>query len=236
MIRISLIDDDSQDITRLRGCLERYDKEHSIGFSYTLFDNAQKFLATDMSETDLLILDIDMPGLNGIEAAKLVRKTNALLPIVFVTNLFQYAIQGYQVNAIDYIVKPVEYESLSLKIERILEIVRSLSSKKATVSTDKGTRVIDLNQIIYIEVRGHYLTYHLEGGETLETRGNISGVEKELRPNGFSLCNRYYLVNLRYVTGIQKSDVETKAGSLVMSKAKKKTFANDLTKYLGGYR
>jgi FixJ family two-component response regulator len=152
MIRISLIDDDSQDITRLRGCLERYDKEHSIGFSYTLFDNAQKFLATDMSETDLLILDIDMPGLNGIEAAKLVRKTNALLPIVFVTNLFQYAIQGYQVNAIDYIVKPVEYESLSLKIERILEIVRSLSSKKATVSTDKGTRVIDLNQIIYIEV------------------------------------------------------------------------------------
>ena len=239
MIHILIVDDEPSDIQSLESVLDRYAEEHGEEFHYVTASSAENLSQEklDFSTIDLIILDIDMRGgINGIELARSLRKQQILLPLVFVTNFFQYAIQGYEVEAIDYILKPVEYESLSLKMDRILNIVQSKNGGKIVLRGKEKTILLDVADIVYVEVRGHYLTYHLLDGNTLVTRGRISDAESELTGRGFCLCNSYYLVNLAHVTGIEKQEAITPLGPLIVSKSKRKNFVHQLMQFVGGYR
>lgn len=107
MIHIAIVEDVKAEADLLQGCLEQYRQDNHIVFQLHFFPDADTFLQTDTHTFDIVFMDVDMPGRNGIEASRVLRETNKTIVLLFVTNLAQYAIAGYEVDALDYILKPI---------------------------------------------------------------------------------------------------------------------------------
>ena len=121
------------------------------------FPDAEAFLKSDTHAFDIVFMDIDMPGRNGIEASWALRERNQSIVLLFVTNLAQYAIAGYEVDALDYILKPINYFSFKLKIQKALETVRRVQGTLLTIASDHGQQLVRDSEILYIEVQGRNL-------------------------------------------------------------------------------
>ena len=190
MLRIGILEDEKARSDELMGFLERYKNEHgSFSYSVKVYETSGKLLFDYKQDYDLLFLDIRLPDMLGIDAAREIRKIDPNVMIVFVTSLTQYAIDGYEVNAFDYILKPLMYQPFALKLTRILNILNRASAKKMlTLKTKQLTFRLDADVILYVEVSGHDLIFH-----TLEREyriwGTLSKIENELEGGSFSRCN-----------------------------------------------
>lgn len=154
--------------------------------------------------------------------------------MIFVTNLAKYAVQGYEVKAFDFIVKPVNYYNFELKLLSALECLDKNGDKEFWIKTKDGKVFLHGSDITYVEVLRHYLTYHTKNGDysVLGSIGEAAELLKECR--SFVFCNRCYLVNLRYVTQIKKSTVTVAGQELQISRQKRANFLKELNDYFGG--
>lgn len=125
MIRAIIAEDDLQCYTTLAQFLNDYGQETQQTFRITHYDNGEDLVEHYTPEYDLILLDVDMPFMDGMMAAEHIRKIDPEVVIIFVTNLAQYAIQGYSVNALDYILKPLNYFSFSQRLTRCLRYVKN---------------------------------------------------------------------------------------------------------------
>ncbi len=236
MIRVAIVEDERDVQKALCGLCERYTNESGESLNARTFDNAVTFLTDYKSDFDLVFLDIEMPYLDGMTAAGKLRELDPYVLIVFVTNMQQYAIKGYAVNALDFIIKPINYFGFSTLMSKVRRVLSAKEGKEIVISANGSIRRIPVTRISYIEVARHRLTYHTEEG-TLETWGNLNDVENELSCELFSRCNACYLVNLRYVSGIKGDDVILSDGEkLRISHLKRKAFVADVAAYLGRRR
>ena len=173
-----------------------------------------------------------MSQVDGMDAAHELRRRGVGAQIVFVTNMAQYAIRGYEVGAFDFVVKPVEYPVFAFKFKRVLEAVRSRRRDLVNLETKDGFVRLDAADILYVEVRGHKLTYHTAHGP-VEVWGTMKAATAELEPLGFAACNACYLVNLDRVTGLSGEYVRVGEESLKMSRGKSRDFVDALTRSMG---
>ncbi|MFA6829322.1 MAG: LytTR family DNA-binding domain-containing protein [Bacilli bacterium] len=233
MYNIAKVEDDEKDKIKLSLFLQKYKEEKGIEINVSVFSDAETFLTEYRASFNLVFLDIELPKKNGMDAAKELRKKDKLVQIVFVTNMTQFAIKGYEVNAIDYILKPIEYFSFAMKVERALNCVDFNNDSKITISKYGGIERISILNLLYVEVTGHYLTYHTDCGDVI-ARGKISALEDELKSKNFCRCNNSYLVNLRFVNSVHGYNVRVGNVSLKMSRTKQKEFMNTLAVFLGG--
>ena len=234
MYRICIVEDDPTTSATLDEYLHRYADNHNVKVETKRFANAFDFLESFSSDADAIFFDIEMPGMNGMEAAKKIREKDAFVTIVFVTNLAQYAIEGYSVDALDFILKPLHYDAMELKFDRIFnELSHHEKEETLTVIRKGNVQVIKISQIEYVEISNHNLIYHLNKGE-ITTWGSLSSVSEKLSPHHFVLANACYLVNLQYVRGIEGNDVVVGANRLPISKSKRKAFLSELAMYFGG--
>lgn len=231
-MRIAIVEDESSAAERLIDCLSRYEQEAGVHFDIVRYDDGAAFLSGWNQSADIVFMDIEMPGINGVETAHRMREIAADTVLIFVTNLAQYAIDGYTVDALDYVLKPVEYYAFKLKIVRALEAVKRQDCKVLTVSTDGGIEYLRTDDIWYIEVQGHALRYHTTRG-IIESSGALKKVEEELLPEGFFRCNYCYLVNLRHVGPVNGTDVCVGPDELQISRNRRKEFLQQLTLYYG---
>ena len=123
-MRIALVDDNPQDAQVLQGYLDRFSREVGLEWSYAYYSDGQAFLNGDTCQFDLIVMDVDMPGINGIETARLLRQRDPDVLLMFVTNMPQYALAGYAVDALDYLIKPVAYGHFTLKLQKTLRHLR----------------------------------------------------------------------------------------------------------------
>ena len=204
MIRVALVDDEKNQYDEMQKCLDRFAEENDVAFSVFYFSNGLSFLESNI-DVDLVLMDIDMPFMNGIEVAKELRKKDEEVILIFITNMVEYAIKGYEVNAQDYILKPINYARFSSLLKKIL---KSIFSKKEFVSikTTEGIRKIYINSILYIEIDDHLLFYHLED-EDITSWSTLSSVEKTLPSDLFVRCNKSCLVNVAQVVGVENGDI-----------------------------
>ena len=235
MLRIGILEDEKARNDELMGFLERYKNEHgSFSYSVKVYETGGKLLFDYKQDYDLLFLDIRLPDMLGIDAAREIRKIDPNVMIVFVTSLTQYAIDGYEVNAFDYILKPLMYQPCALKLTRILNILNRASAKKMlTLKTKQLTFRLDTDVILYVEVSGHDLIFH-----TLEREyriwGTLSKIEHELEGGSFSRCNACYLVNLKYVEQVKGLTVSVGGHELSISRNRRREFLEELARYMGG--
>ena len=230
MWRVAIVDDQQSVRTQMQSYFERYQQEHQQQFRLSLFGNAELFLDQYKPVYDVVLMDIDMPGMNGLAAARRLRKLDEQVVLMFVTNLAQYAINGYEVSAVDYVIKPVDYSKFEFKLTRALSMVPPKNRQMVLVRTEDGVASVERADVTYVEVQGHSLFYHT-ASETYRVRGSLKQAEADFMPPQFFTCNKCYIVNLAYVEEI-RNNVAVVAGEEVMiSRPKKKPFMEALAAY-----
>ena len=236
MPNIALVEDEPEAADVLASFIARYADEKGLELPVTRFGNAMDFEVTHQ-HFDLVFMDIQMPGINGMEAAQLMRTYDSETPIIFVTNLAKYAVKGYEVGALGFIVKPVSYGGLSLSLDRALRAIGANAGRSVAVPTEDGVRVVPLRSIIYVEVTKHRLTYHIENEEPLEARGSLVQLEEELAEAPVVRVSKSCLANMDKISLVRNAEVQMANGDLLrISRTHKKEVVDKVTDYLGGRR
>lgn len=229
-MKIAIVENEENERSRLRGYIARFSAENNVFCSIDEYANGVDFL-TDNPGYDAVFLDIQMPLMDGMETAERLRKTDEEMQIVFVTNMAQYALEGYRVNALDFLVKPINYVDILLELKKIARI--QCGQKEFMWITGAGSyRKIDYSEIYYIEILNHTVTVHTKT-EEIGFRGSLKDVESKLDKMQFSRPDNCYIVNLRYVKRIEGDRLFLDEGQeLHISRARKKTFFTDLSRYI----
>lgn len=232
-MRIAVLDDNPSDARRLVDYLEQYQREHGLAFQTDTFYASLDFLEEYRGGYDVIFLDIEMPGSDGLEVAQEIRSKDEGVGILFITNMAQYAIRGYEVNAIDFMVKPVSYYNFARKLEKAIHFARRREGKDLVLSNKEGVFRVSISEILYIEKSGNYAHYHTVRGDFVQ-RGSIQQVKEKLQKLAFSECTSGCLVNLRHVERIGKDTVELNGQELPLSRRMKKSFTQEYVDYIGG--
>lgn len=235
MLKIMILEDEKDQADKLAQYLSDYRDEHD-GFKYTaeIYDRGVSFLEAYKCDADLIFLDIRVPDLAGMEVAKRIRQMDQNVMIVFVTNLTQYAIEGYSVEAFEYILKPIQYASFSAKLSRALRVLSYREPEKTLTFKEKeGGKRISAGAITYIEVSVHNLLFHA-GDSAIKQWGTLSKYEALLKSAHFARCHTSYLVNLKYVRSIKKDTVDVAGVLLPISRPRRKEFLAAFAQYKGG--
>ena len=233
MKNIAIIEDEEEALARIRGYLERFSSESGESFRIVVYGNAIDFLEKYKPNYDIVFMDIKLPNMDGMEAAKKLRALDRFVALVFVTNMKQFAVKGYEVDALDFIVKPVKYPDFVLKLQRVLARLDENRDMKLPVVNEDGVVCIAASSIKYIEVMQHTLVYHLDKKD-ISVYGSLKKVEETLPARSFVRCNSCYLINLRYVTAIKGQTLYLGDVELKISSSKRKELRQALNNYLGG--
>lgn len=234
MLRIAIAEDNSRDQEILQSYLSQYQREHGEDMQITVYSDEMSLAEQYQPVYDLLLLDIEMPGLDGMSAAEWIRRIDKEVLILFITNMAQYALRGYQVDAVDYVLKPVSYFAFALKLEKVRRILAHRSGVELllTIGVRELHRLSSL-ELCYVEIANHQLRYYTTRGEFCST-GSLRELEKRLQGEPFARCNNCYLVNLSHVSGLKKDIVLVGGHELKISRPRKKAFLQALTEYYGG--
>ncbi len=233
MLRIAIVEDEQSNRAQMQEYICRYGEERGIDIQVTEFADGTAVPAAVQKGFDIILLDIEMPGMNGMEVAKRIRETDQEVVLVFITNMAQYAIEGYAVNALDFVLKPIHYYTFSLKLSRAIERVRVREDKEILLHVANGIRRMKVSQIYYVDIQNRILHYHTSEGD-FPVRGTLQSAEEELSRYHFVKCNHWYLVNLKYVTEINDNLVTVAGNVLEISRRNKNAFLNAVTDYIGG--
>lgn len=235
MLRIAVVEDQKETLEQLCGFIEKYAEEQDLQTEVTPLQEGVS-LASDYQagRYDILFLDVEMPGMNGFAVAEHIREVDSDAVLVFVTKMAQYAIRGYAVDALDYVLKPVDYYQFSTKLSRAIRRVEQRRGGQVVLQLAGGeVQILSTREIYYLETRSRMLCYHTAKGE-FSVRASLQSAEKKLTPYHFARCNQCYLVNLEYVEAVENDFVRVGGVRLEISRRQRAKFMAELASYLGG--
>jgi DNA-binding LytR/AlgR family response regulator len=231
--KIAIVEDNKDSVNLIIEYLNKYSSEYGIEFDYFTFYDGIELTNDYNGEYDIIILDIEMEVQDGIKTAEIIRQYDKEVIIIFVTNMGQYAIKGYQFDALSFLLKPVSYFAFKSEIDKSLERIQQLKKEKyLLVPSAFGLKKINSNIVLYLESIKHDIIIYTEN-ETYSFRGTIKSYEKELLPYSFVRCHNSYLVNLIHVTGVEGDFVIIKKNKIKISRSRKKAFMEALVDYIG---
>ena len=235
MYRILIIEDSSEAERVLHGHIDRYASEANIECSVTWKTSAFDLAGGDEAHYNLIFLDIELPGIDGMEAARAMREHDPETPIIFVTNLAQYAVHGYAVDALDFVVKPVTYYDFKLRMEKAIRKIGRTSQRSLRIASDNGFRVVSVADIEYIDITNHDLAVHLSNGEVPTMRATLSKIEAELEGTTFVRVSNNCLANMTHIKEIKGTDICMAGGDTIyFSRSRKKPALETIARFLGG--
>lgn len=234
MVNIAIVDDEESERLKLKKNFDDLARTTDTQILCRLYESGVSFLRSFQAQFDIICLDIDMPNKNGIDTATEVRKQDRDVMILFITNMAQMAIRGYEVNAFDFIVKPINSYAFSLKMRNALNALQLKNTRSIVIQTASGFHKISTEDLCYVEVYGHYIIYHTIR-EIFRQKGTMREIQLRLEGLPFALCNQSYLVNLSYVCGIQAGEVKVGETWLKISRPKRKQFLENVSNFLGGF-
>lgn len=234
MLRVAIVDDEQLCRNQLKDYLYRFSQQWKVEFETIEFANGIDLIERYSPGWDIILLDIQMSEIDGMEVAHRIRQLDDEVVLIFITNMAQYALKGYEVNAFDFVVKPITYPAFSMKLQKIALRLERRREKYIVLSVPNGKRRESVSNVYYIEICNHRLLCHIAGGTFPLVSGTLAALEKQLNDIGFYRCNNCYLVNMRHVTGINGDTVLVGGDKLVVSRARKKGFLAALTQFVGG--
>ncbi len=234
MYRIAVVEDEQQYRDEVCQYIEQYATEHQLNFDVTTYTDGQEIVDDAQKHYDIIFFDIEMTQLNGMDAAKVIRERDANVVMVFITNMAQYAIEGYEVGALDFVLKPIDYYGFSFRLARALgRVQKKQGNLEFAINTPGGIKKLNSNDIYYIEIENRFLVYHTAEGD-FSQRGTLQSAEEMFQNYHFVKCNHWYLVNLKYVTEIEENIVHVAGSRLEISRRNRAHFLKEVTEYIGG--
>ena len=231
MILVAITDDDAKDAALLKKGVEAYFQAKKRTARVQVFSDGLDFIKS--SETyDIVFLDIQMEKLDGLETARLFRKIGKESILIFVTNMAQFAIKGYEVDALDFIIKPASMESIVYVLDKAMKRLAGTAGTVIALKTAEGTTTLSENDITYVEVFDHNLVYHTTQGD-YTVRGRLSDVTEKLNPERFVECNRSFIVNLRYVSHVAAEYLLIGDTRISISRSHRKELMKRFSGFLG---
>ncbi len=234
MYRIAVVEDEQQYRDEVCQYIEQYATEHQLNFDVTTYTDGQEIVDDAQKHYDIIFFDIEMTLLNGMDAAKVIRERDTNVVMVFITNMAQYAIEGYEVGALDFVLKPIDYYGFSFRLARALgRVQKKQGNLEFAINTPGGIKKLNSNDIYYIEIENRFLVYHTAEGD-FSQRGTLQSAEEMFQNYHFVKCNHWYLVNLKYVTEIEENIVHVAGSRLEISRRNRAHFLKEVTEYIGG--
>lgn len=232
MIKIAVAEDDLQYAKQLKQYMTQFEKEYSRKLEVTFYPDGADLVKDYENQYDILLLDIEMPKLDGMATARAIREVDSEVMILFITNMAQYAIHGYEVDAMDYILKPINYFSFSKRLERALGRLAKREKHHLVINVKGGAKKIDITKICYIESQRHNLAIHTTD-EVYTIIGTMKEMEEKLLSHHFFRCNKGYLVSLHHVDGILDGCAVVNGEHLLISRGRKNEFMEALADFMG---
>ena len=217
---IAICDDEINIASSLKDQVEKFFHEGEHTAEVSIFSSAEAFLFeyTENSAYDILLLDVEMKNMDGIQLAKKLRRDGFNGEIIFITSHFEFCGEGYEVDALHYLIKPVSVTKLNEVIEKAVEKIL-VEPPSVIINCDGETVKLYERDIIYVEAYLHYITIYTANGEH-RVKENISSFEKKLS-NTFYKTHRSYLVSLKHITRISRTSVTVKGNKeLPLSRGK----------------
>lgn len=205
--RIAITDDNPADIKYIHSVLERWADARSLSVHIDSYPSAEAFLFQyeENPACDIILLDIEMPGMDGVTMAKRLREKNSTAVIVFITGYSDYIAEGYDVSALHYLMKPVDPDRFMEVLDRAVERLRR-EEKYLTVKTTNEIVRIPMSSVLFLEAARNYVTIHAEGRGDFVVRHKLGDFENKLDER-FLRVGRSYIVNLTKLYRITRSEV-----------------------------
>jgi len=240
MIRIAVAEDDRAFRDTCTGYIRRYCAEKKVDAGVFEFEDGMDLLEAQEEKGksfDIFFLDVQMKHLDGFYTAGKIREKDDQAVIVFITTLAQYAVRGHEVDAMDYLIKPLSYERFCPRLEKALQRVSRFQEQYIFLPFGDGKEKVAASSIRYIDVDRHTLRVHTKD-RIYELRQPIGKMEEELAPSHFLRCDQSVLVNPRFVLRVGKDTVEIGEDEkdcvlLPVSRSRKKQFFQDLADFIG---
>ena len=233
MKNIAVVEDQDGAASKLASYIEKFAAQTEQKFNIVRFRTGTDFLEDYRAVYAVVFMDIQMPGINGMDAAVELRRRDKTVSIIFITNLVQYAQKGYEVDAVGFLVKPVNYYDFSMKFQKALDIYVMNEERGITLSLPGGMCRISTDKLMFVEIINHRLYYHLVD-DVVEMTGVLSNVEKQLHDYGFLRCNKCYLVNPKFIVSVRNSEVQVGNHTLQISRPRRAAFMAELANWFGG--
>ena len=233
MVRLAIVEDDRDCARRLEDCARRYFTQNEVDGEIVVFPDGMDIAEDYRPVWDIILMDIEMSHLDGMSAARRIRSVDPAAVIIFITNMARYAIKGYEVDALDFVLKPVTYGQLALKLKKAMAIVASRERRYLMLPAEEGEKRVSTDEILFIEVVNHRLHIHTVGEEFV-LPGSLQEMESKLAGLSFVRCSHSYMVNLKNVTGVGRETVQVHGHTLPVSRPRRKEFLQRLSDYLGG--
>jgi len=232
MIHVAIVEDEKCYADQLRQFVIRYGEQSGQEFIITAFRDGDDILRCYKSQFDIILLDIKMTFIDGLTTAEEIRRMDPEVVIMFITNLEQYAIRGYAVDALDDVLKPVSYFAFAQRLERAIIRMKRREKQYMAIKIRGETQKLDIDEIWWVESQDHWLIFHTVRGK-YKTKCTLRDVEEKLRMYNFIRCNKGYLANLKYVDSIENGCAMIQGEPLLISRPRKKEFMEALTNYIG---
>ncbi|MCR5417208.1 MAG: LytTR family DNA-binding domain-containing protein [Pseudobutyrivibrio sp.] len=232
MIKIAVVEDDKKWSNLIKEYLKQFSASEGIEVAITDFCDGYDLVEGYSCDYDIILMDIEMKLMNGMEAAEEIRKIDNDVVIIFVTNMAQYAIRGYKVNALDYILKPISYIPFSETVKKAVRLRHKDEDNFIVLNNKSGTEKIKTKDIAFVESHGHRLIFYLENRKYETTKYSMKEMEGMLYEYNFRRCNSGCLVNLRFVSGYKGTEIIVLDNVITISRGKKNEFMSALTSYM----
>ena len=232
MVRVAIVEDDDKWVDILQSYIRRYTREHGPEFNISVFHDGDEIVLDYRPVYDIVFLDIQMKHINGMKTAEIIRQMDKNVILIFITNMSQYAIHGYSVDALAFLLKPVLYVSFCRELDRSLNHL-DREKEYLYLPVQDGVLRLDLKNILYIESEKHKLIVHADDADYAQVC-TMKEMESKLEGKGFFRCNNCYLVNLSQVTAVHGNSVLLGQREILVSRPKRKAFLTALADYVGG--
>ncbi len=232
MLQVAIVEDMEKDAEILTEFLNCYKTETKQDLTVRCFKSALSFINDYEPEYDIILMDIILPNMNGMEASKKIREIDETACLIFVTNMADYAVEGYQVNAMDYLVKPLNYTRFVRTMDKAVNYCTLRRHQALTFKTTEGPVRMEASDIYYIRSYKHYV-YIMTRDQEYRVRISMKELEDMLTDKLFFRCDNSYFVNMAHVDQIKRDTAAVGPWEIPVSRSRKKTFVNAFTCYLG---
>jgi DNA-binding LytR/AlgR family response regulator len=232
MIRIAIVEDEISYQEQLTIFLRRFEQDRGESIEVEVYSDGYEIVENYKAQFDIILMDVQMQFMDGMSAAEEIRKMDSEVVIIFITNMAQYAIKGYEVDALDYVLKPISYFPFSQRLNRAIDRMKKRESNYITIILKGGIKRLKISDIYYVESQGHKLIFCTKEGELIAT-GTMKELEKELSSFHFFRGNKGYLINLEHVEGMNDSCAVVRGENLIISRTKRRAFMESLSNYWG---